>query len=341
MGPEPMLHAATQTLEPCSEVLPFQRCWSTNMRSCPAPFWEGLHGKFCEQGAKVRLRPSRNLGQDFALDPTQIWTHVVLHLDLRSLAMLGRAANEFALLFLSEGAAALLRSRLGAEGLGGCASSIFRLGHTLEALQCNFVSAWDGQAGAANIGALLKAKKRFPEARQFLWQTSFPPDAFDSLTAPLAAVDAAPAATIRIGTTTLKMSLRLMCVSERFFDEARPLHRLLAHLELEVDHGPVLYKGGMPGPEGHTLCGDGHRWAIVCQSAEDSASVPIFCSLRESFLQPSWRHPQLLARSGRAILDRCEPIDGESLGTHLGMPFRLLLSIYRTEDDEPPDEPER
>jgi len=42
----------------------------------------------------------------------------------------------------------------------------------------------------------------------------------------------------------------------------------------------------------------------------------------------------------RSHLHRCEPLDERAVRTLLAGPLRLSLAIYRTDEDDGPDEPE-
>lgn len=74
-----------------------------------------------------------------------------------------------------------------------------------------------------------------PKARMYLWETGFPIELESKLCAPAAFVVSSPAAELQIGTVKLRLSLRLMCVCDPFFDPARPLRGLLVRLEAQVD----------------------------------------------------------------------------------------------------------
>lgn len=321
--------------KPTAQILPVDHYVAVNMRSCPALFWQDLHKKFYCRGRSVCF-PGRC---DCVLDPSNLWAYALQLLDGVSLSALVAASPEFACMYRAPGTTDILKSRLGANYITGPTPSLLRLCHHLDMLHCSFVSRWDGRADSINLDVVKTARHRFPEAVRFLWQTCFPAPEIENLSSPLAFVESDPPAVIEIGTTTLRFSLRLMCLARRFFDPQSPRKKLLARLEMKVDHGPRLWPGGKPGENGHTLCGDGHRWACVCQNVETNPYFPIFCSLRECYLRPAWRNPQVLAHYDRQLLQRCEPLEWDRVVDHISKPLRVLLSIYRVDDDDGPEEP--
>ncbi|CAJ1342195.1 unnamed protein product [Effrenium voratum] len=242
---------------------------------------------------------------------------------------------------MTEGAGAL-RRQLRASSLRGTAGQLLRLALGLQKLRCCFAqdAAWDGQVEEIDTKALVRLRRRFPEAQIFLWQSAFPENFLQQLQQPLAFVEARPPAVIQIGSVSLTFHLRLFTVSDdSFFDKQHPHRRLLLKLDMSVQQGGILYPGGAPGPpESSRLCGEGHRWACACRHAEESAELPFFCSLRECFLRPAWRAARVLLHKERPLLHRCHEVNGEVL--QLTAPLRLALCVYRADDDEGPDEPE-
>lgn len=241
----------------------------------------------------------------------------------------------------SQEAGDALRLRLQPARVSGHGLNLLSLARSLEKLRCRFLDAWHCDSQQLRLKAVFEMRRRFPDAQLFLWQTSFPSDALEQLNKPLASVSATPAATLRIGSVTLTLNLRLFTVSESFFDPVHPLGRLLLKLDLQVQQGSTLWPAGAPGPpESRYLCGEGHRWACVCRDADlrdDGPALPFFCSLKECFLRPAWRDPRVLLHKERPLVHRCQELNGELLPP-LG-PLRVVLAVYRADDDEGPDEP--
>eukprot|EP00747_Dinoflagellata_sp_TGD_P018293 gnl/TRDRNA2_/TRDRNA2_126398_c0_seq2.p1 gnl/TRDRNA2_/TRDRNA2_126398_c0~~gnl/TRDRNA2_/TRDRNA2_126398_c0_seq2.p1 ORF type:complete len:320 (+),score=47.11 gnl/TRDRNA2_/TRDRNA2_126398_c0_seq2:66-962(+) len=294
-------------------------------------------------------------------DLDQLWAAVLCLLlpDLSPLAHLGGTCRDIAASADAAGAV-LLRTWLRAPGLLGSPNQIRACATALAVLRCNFmtkdspigdlsaVSVWDGPASSIAEGGndwhqLRKLRQRFPEAVLRLWQTSFPEGAAALLNKPLASAETVPAAEIRVGTAVIKLSLVLKCVAEAYFNPAAPLRSLLAQLSLTIAHDDgLVWPGGVPGPEGNTFCGVGHRWCCVCLAVEEDGPLPgLFCSLRESYLRPCWRDPRVMSACERSLLHWSFNVNGEHLdGRFAEMPLRLALALYRTDDDEGPDEPE-
>jgi len=326
--------------------LQFHLYYAANMRSCPLQLWERIHESFTSLHCKRRKSVPCIMEETCAfLDTTHVWAHFLTLLDENSLATLAVVSRGFVHHWLGRNTAELLRTRLGTPRLKGSVPAIFGLGRLLRTVGCCFLrgddlsSGWDGEVSAVHANIVRQVRLRFPEAQCLLWQTAFSEIALKKLSEPLAVVDAEPAATVRIGTVALTLTLQLTCVSAKFFDAASPQRKLLARLKMEVDNRGVFWPGGAPGPDGQQLCGEGHRWACVCQTAEEHSAVPLFCSLKESYLRPAWRNPRVLLNLTRPHLHGCESLDGETLGKALTQPQRLILSIYRCDDDEGPDDP--
>lgn len=278
------------------------------------------------------------------VDFTDLWPAVLLWLlpDLQPFSALFLASRDNRLLLSGVDGAALLRARLGAPSLVGSASDFRCLSALAGRLHVAFglvdgvagLSNWDGAAKDISMQGLARLRDRFPEALIFLWQTRFPPDALVALSAPQSWVTAEPCLELRIGTATVKLSLRLLCVAEPFFQQDAPLSSLLARLELDVDHGNRIWPGGSPGPNGHEICGDGHRWSCMCTTIE-TGGVDLFSGVRESYLRPCWRDPRIMKTMERPMQHSCHALNGET--TDLAQPLRLALIIYRTDCDEGPD----
>eukprot|EP00434_Breviolum_minutum_P023642 symbB.v1.2.020853.t2/scaffold1711.1/size185425/16 len=239
-------------------------------------------------------------------------------LDLSSLSALWCCCCEMAQLSKSQEAGDALRLRLQPARLQGANLSLLSMARTLEKLRCHFLDAWSSDSQQLNLKAIFQLRQRFPEARLFLWQTSFPSDTLERLMKPLASVSATPPATLRIGSVTLTLHLRLFTVSESFFDPKRPHRRLLLKLDLQLQQGSTLWPAGAPGPpESRYLCGEGHRWACVCRDADGGAAglpeLPLFCSLKECYLRPAWRDPRVLLHKERPLVHRCQELNGENL----------------------------
>ncbi|CAE7241831.1 unnamed protein product [Symbiodinium natans] len=286
--------------------------------------------------------PSGNYG-DLAI----LWITLLPGLlDFCSLGRLWPASPELAKLGESPEVGDSLRARLQTL-LRGSSGQLQAAARALETLRCRFLLAdatqapglWDGAVSDLDLHAVGNCRKRFPEALLFLWQTSFAPDALAMLDRPLANVESLPSARLRIGAVELTVRLNLFAVSESFFDAARPHKRLLLKLGLEVQRSTAGVAGSRP-EDFEQICGEGHRWAIVCRHAEKDATLPMFCSLRECFLRPAWRIPSVLVQKERPLQHRCQEINGEEVSPDtLASPLRLLLAIYRVDDDEGPDEP--